>query len=120
MSSAVVRLVVTAVAALAFAAVPVYPGAKMDVDGMKADRVRSPQRTDTAYITPDSYEKVVAFYRSQKGSQESKAISIGNDATQKMAMFSIGDYSIGINWPADVYVNGKVVARRGTRVAIGK
>jgi hypothetical protein len=36
-------------------------------------------------------------------------------------MFSIGDYSIGINWPADVYdSHGKVIARRGTRFAIGK
>lgn len=121
MPTAVVRLVVAAVAALSFAAVPIYPGAKIDLAGMKADRVRSPQRTDTAYITPDSYEKVTAFYRSQKGSQESKAISIGNDANQKMAMFSIGDYSIGINWPADVYdSHGKVIARRGTRFAIGK
>lgn len=57
-------------------------------------------------------EKVVAFYRSQKGSRESKAISIGNDATRKMTMFSVGDYGIVINWPADVYVIGKVVARR--------
>lgn len=120
MPASVLRLAVAAIAALSLAAVPVYPGAKIDVGGMKADRVRSPQRTDTAYITPDSYEKVTAFYRSQKGSQESKAISIGNNANQKMAMFSIGDYSIGINWPADIYENGKVVARRGTRIAIGK
>lgn len=120
MPAAVARLMAVAVAALAFATVPVYPGAKMDVAGMKADRVHSPGRTDTVYITPDSYEKVTAFYRSQKGSEESKVISIGNDANQKMAMFSMGDYSIGINWPADIYENGKVVARRGTRIAIGK
>lgn len=121
MSAAVIRPIVVAVAAFSFATVPVYPGAKIDLAGMKADRVRSPQRTDTAYITPDSYDKVTAFYRSQKGSQESKAISIGNDANQKMAMFSIGDYSIGINWPADIYdASGTVRERHGTRIAIGK
>jgi hypothetical protein len=121
MLAAVLRLIVAVAVALSVAAVPVYPGATIDTAGMKADRVRSPARTDTAYITPDSYEKVTSFYRSQKGAKESKAISIGNDASQKMAMFSIGDYSIGINWPADIYdKTGKVVARRGTRIAIGK
>jgi hypothetical protein len=47
-------------------------------------------------------------------------VSAGNTANQKMAMFSTSDSTIAINWPADVKdKSGKVVARTGTRIAIG-
>ncbi|MEP7066382.1 MAG: hypothetical protein ABI889_10145 [Gemmatimonadota bacterium] len=112
------RFLVAAIAALSFAAVPVYPGATSDAAASK-EASKDPKYPAKVYVTPDSYDKVVAFYKG-KGAQQSEAISVGNTAKQKMAMFSVGDSSIAINWPADVKdKSGKVVARSGTRIAIG-
>jgi hypothetical protein len=112
------RFLVAAATALSFAAVPIYPGATFDAAESKAAS-KDPKYPAKVYITPDSYDKVVAFYKS-KGARQSEGMSIGNTATQKMAMFSVGDSTIGINWPADVKdKTGKVVARSGTRIAIG-
>jgi hypothetical protein len=116
----VTRFAFAAVAALSFAAVPVYPGAVLDVAASKAETAKHPSYPYKVYGTPDSYEKVVAFYKS-KGAHQSDAMSIGNSAQQKMAMFDASDSTIAINWPVDVKdASGKVTSRTGTRIAIGK
>lgn len=113
------RFVVAASTALSLAAVPVYPGATLDVAASKEVSASHPDFPYKVYGTPDSYEKVVAFYPS-KGAQQSMPVSIGNSAQQKMAMFSASDSTIAINWPADVKdKSGKVVSHTGTRIAIG-
>jgi hypothetical protein len=113
------RLLVAAVAALSLAAVPIYPGATLDAAASKEASARDPKFPAKVYGTPDSYEKVVAFYKS-KGAQQSMPMSIGNTAQQKMAMFSASDSTIAINWPADVKdKSGKVISHTGTRIAIG-
>ena len=108
-----IRLAIAAVTALSFAAVPIYPGATLDAAASK-------EINPTAALTaPGFYEKVVAFYKA-KGAAQSDAISGGNTAQQKMAMFSASDSTIAINWPADVKdKTGKVVSKTGTRIAIG-
>jgi len=114
-----IRVAIAAIAALSFAAVPIYPGATLDAAASKETTARSPKYPVKVYGTSDSYEKVIAFYKS-KGAAQSDAISIGNSARQKMAMLSIGDSTIALNWPADVKdKTGKVVSKTGTRIAIG-
>jgi hypothetical protein len=113
------RLAVAAIAALSFAAVPIYPGATLDAAATKEASSRDPKYPAKVYGTPDSYEKVVAFYKG-KGASQSLPMSIGNTAQQKMAMFSAGDSTIAINWPADVKDKaGKVISHTGTRIAVG-
>jgi hypothetical protein len=113
------RLLVAAVTALTLAAVPIYPGATYDAAASKEASAGHPNYPYRVYVTPDSYEKVVAFYKS-KGAEQSMPVSVGNTAQQKMAMFSTSDSTIAINWPADVKdKSGKIVARTGTRIAIG-
>jgi hypothetical protein len=114
-----IRLAIAAVTALSFAAVPIYPGAILDAAATKEASSRDPKFPAKVYGTPDSYEKVTAFYKS-KGAHQSMPMSIGNTAQQKMAMFDTGDSTIAINWPADVKdKSGKVVSHTGTRIAIG-
>ena len=74
MTTAVVRFVVAAVAALAFATVPVYPGAVSDAARIKKERQADPKRTNAAYLTPDSFEKVMAFYKAQPGAKQDNNI----------------------------------------------
>lgn len=113
------RFVIAAITALSLAAVPIYPGAIYDAAASKEASAGHPKFPYKVYVTPDSYEKVVAFYKS-KGAQQSLPVSVGNSAQQKMAMFSTSDSTIAINWPADVKdKSGKVVSRTGTRIAIG-
>ncbi|MBK5189047.1 MAG: hypothetical protein JJD97_12450 [Gemmatimonadaceae bacterium] len=114
------RHLVAAAAALSLAAVPIYPGATFDAAGSKEASARNPKFPYKVYVTPDSYEKVVAFYKS-KGGKESSAIGVGNSAQQKMGMYAFGDSLVALNWPADVKdKSGKVVSRTGTRIAVGE
>lgn len=97
-----------------------YPGATLDVRGMKADRAHGQQRMDTAYYTPDSFEKVAAFYRGQKNIFENKALA-ENGEKSKAAAFALDGYNISLSWPASVYGGGgNIVAQRGTRIAYVK
>ena len=119
MIAVTVRLLVAAVALASLAPVPVYPGAMLDAAASKEASAAHPKFPYKVYVTPDSYEKVIAFYKS-KGASQSESVSVGNDANQKMARFSASDSTIAINWPADVKdKSGKIVARTGTRIAIG-
>ena len=119
MIASAIRLLVAAAAIASLAPVPVYPGAMLDVAASKAASAAHPKFPYKVYVTPDSYEKVVAFYKG-KGASQSEAVSVGNDAHQKMAMFSASDSTIAINWPADVKdKSGRIISRSGTRIAIG-
>lgn len=120
MMSAVARLVVLASAVLVTGSIPMYPGATLDVAGMKADRAHGQMRMDTAYYTPDTFEKVAAFYRGQKGVIENKATE-DNSATSKTAYLALGNYNISLSWPANVYNgSGNITAQKGTRIAYVK
>jgi hypothetical protein len=99
MSTAIVRLVIAAVAAFALASIPVYPGAVSDVARMKAERKADATRTNAAYLTPDSFEKVMAFYKAQPGAKQDNTFSIGNNDKEKIGLFYIGDQTVAINWP---------------------
>lgn len=119
MPTIAVRFIIAAVTAISLTAVPVYPGATLDTSGKNEARTRDPKHPYKIYVTPDSYEKVVAFYKG-KGAAQSEAMSIGNSAQQKMAMFSMSDSTIAINWPAVVTdKSGRVTSKTGTRIAIG-
>lgn len=120
MMSAVARLVVLASAVLVAGSIPMYPGATLDVAGMKADRAHGQMRMDTAYYTPDSFEKVTAFYRGQQGIIENKYLA-QNTATSKTAAFALVNYNISLTWPANVYDgSGNITAQKGTRIAYVK
>jgi hypothetical protein len=111
MPIAVVRFVVAAVAALALATVPVYPGAVSDAARMKKERQADPKRTNAAYLTPDSFEKVMAFYKAQPGAKQDNTFSIGNTENEKIGLFYIGDQTVAINWPESMTdKSGKRVA----------
>jgi hypothetical protein len=91
----------------------------LDAVASKEASAQHPKYPYKVYVTPDSYEKVIAFYTG-KGASQSNMVSVGNDASQKMAMFSMSDSTIAINWPADIKdKSGKIVSRSGTRIAIG-
>jgi hypothetical protein len=117
--TAVLRLASIVAAALYFAAVPIYPGATLDVAATKETTARTPKFPVKVYGTPDSYDKVVAFY-TKSGFTASTGIGIGNDASQKMGMYSQGDSVVTLNFPATVKdKSGKVISQKGTRIAIG-
>lgn len=119
MISAIARVVVFAFAVLV-AGIPMYPGATIDTNGMKADRAHGQARSDTAYYTPDSFEKVAAFYRGQKDVIENTALA-ENAATSKKAYLALGNYNITLTWPANIYdANGNIVAQRGTLIRFVK
>ena len=120
MMSTVARLVLLASVVAAAGSVPMYPGATIDVNGMKADRSHGQMRLDTAYYTPDSFDKVAAFYRGQKGIIENKTLG-ENTATSKRTYFALAGYNITLNWPANIYdAQGNIKAQRGTRIAYVK
>ena len=117
--TAVLRFLVAAVGIVYVGAVPIYPGATLDVAASKETTARTPKYPVKVYGTPDAYEKVVDFYK-KNGFKESTGIGVGNDAKQKMGMYSQGDSIVALNYPADVKdKSGKVVSHTGTRIAVG-
>ncbi|MEO8880789.1 MAG: hypothetical protein ABI446_10365 [Gemmatimonadaceae bacterium] len=115
----ILRLISIVAAALYMASVPIYPGATLDVAASKETTARTPKFPVKVYGTSDSYENVVAFYK-KNGFKESTGIGVGNDAKQKMGMYSQGDSIVALNFPADVKDRGgKVISHTGTRIAIG-
>ncbi|MDQ2930920.1 MAG: hypothetical protein M3Y05_08930 [Gemmatimonadota bacterium] len=117
--TAVLRVISIVAATLYMAAVPIYPGATFDVAASKETTARTPKFPVKVYGTPDAYENVVAFYK-KNGFKESTGIGVGNDAKQKMGMYSQGDSIVALNFPADVKdKSGKVISHTGTRIAIG-
>lgn len=120
MMSTVARLVVLASVVVAAGSIPMYPGATLDVNGMKADRSHGQMRMDTVYYTPDSFEKVVAFYRGQHGIIENKALEDSGPAG-RTAVFALAGYNISVSAPANIYdAGGNIRAQHGTRIAYVK
>ncbi len=90
----------------AFAAPPVYPGAK-PVDQLN-DASKKAGRDDVAYNTMDSFEKVCEFYGS-KGDENQRAHRAG--PKEKSAMFMLKDtgYVVMIAWKESSKSNGTVI-----------
>jgi hypothetical protein len=96
----------------AFAAPPVYPGAKL-VDELNQALKNSGQES-TAYNTMDAYEKVYDFYQSKGGElRRGRPARAG----EKMATFQFKDagYAVNIIWKEDSKSKGTVfyIARTG-------
>lgn len=89
----------------AFAAPPVYPGAK-PVDELN-DALKKSGQDSTAYNTMDAYEKVYDFYQSKGGElRRGRPARAG----EKMAtlQFKATGYAVNIIWKEDAKSKGTV------------
>ena len=91
---------------LAFAAPPLYPGAKA-VDELNEAAKKAGQNT-MAYNTPDSFEKVYEFFKS-KGTEEQRAHRVGAREKFAMIMFKDDGYSVAISWKENAKSHGTVI-----------
>lgn len=90
----------------AFAAPPVYPGAKA-VDELNEAAKKAGQNT-TAYNTPDSFEKVYEFFTS-KGTEEQRAHRVSAREKFAMIMFKEDGYTVAISWKETAKSSGTVI-----------
>jgi hypothetical protein len=90
----------------AFAAPPVYLGAK-GVDELNEAAKKAGQST-MAYNTPDSFEKVYEFFKSQ-GTEEQRAHRVSAREKFAMIMFKDAGYTVAISWKEDTKSNGTVI-----------
>jgi hypothetical protein len=90
----------------AFAAPPVYPGAK-PVDALNQAAKTAGQDT-TAYNTPDAFEKVYDFYKS-KGTEEQRAHRASPREKFAMIMFKDTGYTVAIGWKESAKAEGTVI-----------
>jgi hypothetical protein len=91
---------------LAFAAPPVYPGAK-PIDELNDAAKKAGQNT-MAYQTPDSFEKVSEFYKGKGGSETQGRHS--NRAGEKFVTFRFPEgYAVAISWKEDSKKNGTII-----------
>src|ERR1035438_7997595 len=97
---------------LAFAAPPVYPGAKA-VDELNGAAKKAGQNT-MAYNTPDSFEKVYEFFKS-KGTEEQRAHRVSAREKFAMILFKDDGYTVAISWKEGAKSNGKI-GRKSTRL----
>ncbi len=95
-----------AVYAFAFAAPPVYPGAKA-VDELNDAAKKAGQNT-MAYNTPDSFEKVYEFYKS-KGTEEQRAHRVSPREKFAMVRFAESGYGVAISWKEDSKSKGTII-----------
>ncbi len=91
---------------LAFAAPPVYPGAKA-LDELNEAAKKAGQST-MAYNTPDSFEKVYEFFTS-KGTEEQRAHRVSAHEKFAMIMFKEDGYTVAISWKETAKSNGTVI-----------
>jgi hypothetical protein len=101
----VVLPLIAAVCVFAFAAPPVYPGAK-SVDALNEASKKAGRPDVLAYNTFDSFEKVYEFYKS-KGVERVHKVT----AREKFAliMFKESGYSVAIGWGEDSKDNGTTI-----------
>jgi len=90
----------------AFAAPPVYPGAKAVAELNEAAK-KAGQDT-MAYRTSDSFEKVYEFFKS-KGTEEQRAHRVGARGKFAMIVFKDTGYTVAISWKEDSKSNGTVI-----------
>jgi len=97
---------VTAVSVFAFAAPPVYPGAKA-VDELN-DAAKKAGQSTMAYSTPDPFQKVYEFYKS-KGTEVERAHR--DSAREKFALvrFKETGFGVAISWKEDSKSNGTII-----------
>jgi hypothetical protein len=100
-----------AVFLFAFAAPPVYPGAK-PVDQLN-DASKKAGRDDVAYNTIDSFEKVCEFYGG-KGEENQRARRAGPKEKTAMFTFKETGYVVMVGWKESSKSNGTVfhIAKR--------
>jgi hypothetical protein len=90
----------------AFAAPPVYPGAKA-VDELNEAAQKAGQDT-MAYNTFDSFEKVYEFYKT-KGTERDRAHRISAREKSAMIMFRDAGYTVAISWKEDSKSKGTII-----------
>jgi hypothetical protein len=90
----------------AFAAPPVYPGAKA-VDELNEAAKKAGQNT-TAYNTPDAFEKVYEFYKS-KGTEEPRAHRVSTREKFALVNFKDSGYGVAISWKEDSKSKGTII-----------
>jgi hypothetical protein len=90
----------------AFAAPPVYPGAKA-VDELNDAAKKAGQNT-MAYNTPDSFEKVYEFFKS-KGTEEQRAHRVSDREKSAIILFKDDGYTVAISWKESSKSNGTVI-----------
>ena len=96
----------TAAYVFAFAAPPIYPGAK-PVDELN-QAAKSAGRNTTAYNTGDAFEKVYDFYKS-KGTEEQRAHRMKPGEKFAMFMFKDAGYTVAIGWKESAKSDGTVI-----------
>lgn len=99
-----------AVYVFAFAAPPVYPGAKA-VDELN-EAAKKAGQDSMAYNTLDPFEKVYEFYKS-KGTEAQRAHRVSPREKFALVMFKETGYGVAISWKEDS-------KSRGTIIHIGK
>ncbi len=90
----------------AFAAPPVYPGAKA-VDELNEAAKKAGQNT-MAYNTPDSFEMVYEFYKST-GTEEQRAHRVSAREKFAMIMYKDAGYTVAISWKESAKSNGTII-----------
>jgi hypothetical protein len=90
----------------AFAAPPVYPGAKPV--GELDQAAKTAGQNTTAYNTPDTFEKVYDFYKS-KGTEEQRAHRATPREKFAMIMFKDTGYTVAISWKETAKSEGTVI-----------
>ena len=90
----------------AFAAPPVYPGAKA-IDELNEAAKKSGQTT-MAYNTADSFEQVYEFFKS-KGTEEQRSHRVSPVEKFAMIMFKDEGYTVAISWKENAKSNGTVI-----------
>ena len=117
MMTSILRLAFAAGATISLSGIPIYPGATLDTERMKDVATQKLNHSAAAYYTSDSFEKVVAFYKSQKGAALQPNFGKENSKTSKMAMVIIDDGMVGIKWPVNVRTkDGKYLTATGIAI----
>ena len=89
----------------AFAAPPVYPGAKPVAELNQAAKTAG--QNTTAYNTADAFEKVYDFYRVKDEEQRAHRVKPGEKFA--MIMFKDTGYTVAIGWKESANPDGTVI-----------
>jgi hypothetical protein len=117
MMTTILRIALAAGATISLSGIPIYPGATLDAERMKDVATQKLNHSAAVYYTSDSFEKVVAFYKSQKGATLQPTFGRENSKNSKIATVFIDDGMVGIKWPVNVRnKDGKYVAATGISI----
>jgi hypothetical protein len=105
--SLLVRAVVAAASTLSIltgAVLPLYPGAKLDID-YERTKLKLPKIESKQYITTDSFDKVTAFYK--KLAPVSPEWTLDTPGNKRLSFREKGDRenSTTVEWSTDVPAN---------------